>query len=247
MTGKKQEVSKELTLAEDTVEVGQDIQTLPITPMQMISAAVESGKDLAYIEKLMDMERRWKADQAREAYYEALAEFKKVPVQVIKDKQNKQYDSRYASIGNIVNTVNAAMAPFGLNARWDIDQTEGIKVTCILSHTLGHSESVPMTGPPDESGKKNPLQQIKSTITYLKVSTFEAVTGVVSVDAPDDDGNGSGDVISEEQIADLEALITEVGSDKAAFLRYCKVGDLDEILSRKYRIAVQVLEAKRKA
>ena len=65
MTGKKQEVSKELTLAEDTVEVGQDIQTLPITPMQMISAAVESGKDLAYIETLMDMERSWKADKAR--------------------------------------------------------------------------------------------------------------------------------------------------------------------------------------
>ena len=48
-----------------------------------------------------------------------------------------------------------------------------------------------MSGPPDDSGKKNPLQQIKSTITYLEIATFEAVTGIAASDAGDDDGNGT--------------------------------------------------------
>ncbi|KKL54902.1 hypothetical protein LCGC14_2260750, partial [marine sediment metagenome] len=204
--------AKELQLEDHalvpTIEI--DEQGGAVTPMRMLQIAVEKGQDLEKIEKLMELERRWKADQAREAYYVALAEFKKQPIIVTKDKRNDQYGSMYTTIGNLVNTVNAAMAPFGLNARWTIDQAEAITVTCILSHTLGHSESVSMSGPPDESGSKNKLQQIKSTVTYLELSTFQAVTGVVSQDGnTDDDGNASGNTISESEARDLEALITE--------------------------------------
>lgn len=215
-----------------------------ITPMHMLQVAVEAGHDLEKIEKLMELEQRWKADRAREAYYEALSEFKKQDVHVTKDKENKQYGSRYTSIGNLVNTVNAAMAPHGLNARWTIDQKDGIEVTCILSHTLGHSESVTMAGPADTSGSKNQLQQIKSTITYLESSTFQAVTGVVSQDF-DDDGNSAVDTITEDQLANLEALIDETGTDRKRFLQYCKVDKLEHLLASKYKTAVSALEAKR--
>ena len=232
--------SKEVAVSEDHA-----LQDVPITPMHMLQVAVEKGHDLEKIEKLMELERRWKADLAREAYYEALAKFKKKQITVTKDKKNKQYDSMYTTIGNLVNTVNAAMAPFGLNARWSIDQTDGITVTCILSHTLGHSEQVSMSGPPDESGSKNLLQQIKSTVTYLESSTFQAVTGIVSKDTPDDNGDAAAEVITDKQAADLEALITEVGSNKAAFLKYCKVDALENLLAKNYRYAVNALEAKR--
>lgn len=243
--------AKELALeSEETPTQEQALQTISITPMQMINAAVESGKDLAYVERLMELERTWKADKAREAFYVALAEFKKNPVHIIKDKKNAQYGSSYAGIGNIVNTTNATMAPFGLNARWDIQQGDVITVTCILSHTLGHSESVPMSGLPDESGKKNPLQQIKSTITYLKVSTFEAVTGVVSVDYEDDDGNGAGadpiKMIAEKQALDLEAKITETGASKGALLRYYKILQLEDLPASDFNGAIKALEDRQK-
>ncbi len=217
-----------------------------VTPMRMLQIAVEKGHGLDQIEKLMELERRWKADQAREAYYLALAEFKKQPITVTKDKHNKQYDSRYSSIGNFSNTVNAAMAPFGLNARWDIDQSDGIAVTCILSHTLGHSERVSMSGPPDKSGSKNPLQEIKSTITYLELSTLQAVTGVVSQDANlDDDGNGAAETISEEQVADLAALIDEINltpSRKKSFLKWAKISKIEEMPVADYAHACKYLQ-----
>ncbi len=229
---------------EITKHTNQDLQV--VTPMHMLQVAVQKGHDLDKIEKLMELERTWKADQAREAYYVALAEFKKKPITISKDKKNIQYGSRYTSIGNLVNTVNAAMAPFGLNASWDFDQSEGIKVTCILAHTLGHTESVSLCGPPDDSGKKNSLQQIKSTNTYLRKETFEAVTGVVTSDTDDDDGNGAVDTITEKQAADLEALITEIGADREAFLQYCKVKSIDVLPARKFKFALQALEDKRK-
>ena len=217
------------------------------TPMQMLQLAVQEGHDLEKIEKLMELERQWKTDQAREAYLVALTKFKKKRITVTKDKRNDQYGSRYTSIGNLVDTVNSAMAPFGFSANWKVEQGDFITVTCVLTHTLGHSESVSLSGPPDDSGKKNTLQQIKSTLTYLEAATFQAVTGVVSKEANmDDDGNGAVDTITPSQLADLEALLDEVEADRDAFLKYCKVGSLEDLPAEKFKQAVKALEQKRK-
>jgi len=143
----------------------------------------------------LEFYQKVEAEQARKAFLEAKAAFKVNAPVIIKDKQNSQFNgSAYASIGNVVNTVNEVLARHGLDATWDYDQGDRIKVTCILRHVLGHAERVTLTAPPDNSGSKNPLQQIKSTITYLRLSTYEAVTGIATKEgAADDDGNGFSD------------------------------------------------------
>lgn len=162
------------------------------TPSHLLAMAVEQGADLDKLEKLMALQDRWEAGEAKKAFNEAVAAFKKNPPRVSRDKENKQYGSRYSSLANLVNTVNAGLSEHGLSARWDISQEQQISVTCILSHVRGHSERVTLKGPPDTSGAKNSLQQVKSTLTYLKGATFEAVTGVASDEYNlDDDGNGA--------------------------------------------------------
>ena len=223
-----------------------------ITPMELLRVSVDRGDDLARIEKLMDLERSWKADRAKEAFNEALAEFKKVPVIVTKDRENSQYSkpdkkAMYTSLGNLVNTVNAAMAPFGLSASWEVDQSAGSRVTCVLTHTLGHSKSVGLSGPIDNSGSKNPLQQIKSTITYLQAATFQAVTGVVSQDASlDDDGNGSDGpaAISADQATLINDKLNDAGANKAQFLGWLQVETVEAILAKDYERAVAMLDKK---
>ncbi len=219
------------------------------TPMQMIALAVSQGADIEKMKQLMDLRDRFEANEARKAFMEALANFKKNPPKVVKDLENKQYKSRYSSLANLVNTVNAALGAHGLNARWSIEQSEkSIAVTCILSHTLGHSESVTMTGGPDTSGAKNPLQQWKSTLTYLEGATFQAITGIVASDEGDDDGNGASNAatVSDEQIANLQALIEEVSADRAKLLAYLKVESLGQIRADAYTNVIRMLEAKRK-
>jgi len=181
------------------------------TPMQMLAAAVERGVDTEQLEKLMALQERYQANEARKAYFAAVAAFAVSPPVVTKDKTNPQYGSRYSSLENTVNTVSAELSKHGLSARWQIDQSSGIAVTCILSHIAGHSEQVTISGPPDNSGKKNDLQQIKSTLTYLKLATFEAITGTASeIGNLNDDGNAAGkppnpddEPATEEQLAYL--------------------------------------------
>jgi hypothetical protein len=188
-----------------------------LTPMEMLNAAVTRGDSIDKLERLMDLNDRWEKAQAKKAFLEAKAAFKAVAPSILRDKENKQYKSHYASIGNLVNTTNEALSKHGFDASWDYDQTDTtIKCTCTLKHVQGHSESVTLGGPPDVSGAKNPLQQIKSTTTYLRIATFEAVTGIATKDgAADDDGNGAGaatGLVSETQADEILRLIK---NDKA--------------------------------
>lgn len=149
--------------------------------------------DLVKLETLMNLAERWRAAEAKRAYVRAFALFKKNMPDVIKDMLNKQYGSDYSSLANLVNTTSRVLGEYGLHANWRPDQSDGIKITCVITHEDGHSEEVWLKGPPDTSGQKNPLQQIKSTLTYLEGATFQAITGVVARSAcADDDGNGAG-------------------------------------------------------
>jgi enoyl-[acyl-carrier-protein] reductase (NADH) len=118
----------------------------------------------------------------------------------------------------------------------------------VITHEQGHSETTSLSAGADDSGKKNNIQAIASTVSYLERYTFLAATGLTAKDMDDDAVSAEPlETISKDQIADLEALITETGSDKTAFMKYAKVDNLGEILAKNYKFAVQALEQKRKA
>jgi len=153
---------------------------------------------------------------------------------------NLQFGSKYTSIGNMVMTASAALAEFGLSTRWSFDDNSGvIACTCSMSHAMGHTESVTLTGMPDTAGKKNPIQERKSTRTYLKLETFEAVTGLVSVFSNlDDDGNSSGnhvELITEEQATKLHARITDNDLNMDIFLKWAKVDCIENIKAANFK------------
>lgn len=190
------------------------------SPINVMMVAIEKGLDLEKIEKMMELQERFEANEAKKSFVVAMAGFKKVPLVITKDKENKQYNSRYTSIGNIVNTALPAMSSHGLSHKWDICQSELIKVTCVVTHAMGHSESVSMEAPADKSGAKNAIQQIKSTITYLKLATFESIMGVASSDkAADDDGNAYGVAcISEKQAAQITDMMSSKNINHEDFI-----------------------------
>jgi hypothetical protein len=99
---------------------------------------------------------------------------------------------------------------------------------------------------PDESGGKNSIQAIASAVSYLERYTLLAATGL-AVKGMDNDGrtNETRETLSAEQIANIEALISEVGADKRRFFNYCKVSSLEQILACNYSTVVKMLEAKR--
>ncbi len=172
------------------------LQVAPPSPlMGIIAAASTDGNvDADKLMKLLEANERYEQNEARKAYHVAMAAFKANPPKIIKDKDNKQYGSKYASLPNVTDTISSALSEHGLSASWKTNQKENgwPEVTCFITHIYGHSESTALSAPPDDSGAKNAIQKIKSTITYLEQITLLALTGLATYDEVDDDGNGAG-------------------------------------------------------
>jgi hypothetical protein len=177
----------------------QGVHVMPAqqqTPATWVDNAIRQGVPPEHLRMLMDLWKEWKAEMRKEAFAQAVAAFHATNPVVLKDKRNDQYGSYYATIGNLVHSVSQELGRQGLSVSWDPDNTaeEGwVTTTCTLQHAAGHSKTTSIRLPYDVSGKKNPLQEIKSAITYGRSLTFENVLGLAATDEAnvDDDGNGA--------------------------------------------------------
>lgn len=166
-------------------------QVVPATPMQLLQVAVSQNADIDKLKQLMDLQERWEANNARKAYVEAMSAFKAEPTVIIKTKLvNIPGGARFAhaTLAAVVDGVVANLSKFGLSHRWEVSQADGaITVSCVVTHVAGHSERTTMSAPADDSGKKNLVQQIGSTITYLQRYTLMAAMGLAAKDMQDVD------------------------------------------------------------
>lgn len=229
-------------------------------------AALDPNFDVAKLHALIDVKERWDKLEAKKAYDVAMAEFKRNPPQIVKDMHvayaNKgggitEYD--HESIGRVCAAVIPALAAVGITHKWDPEQRDGmVKITCVLTHALGHSERTPLHSGEDHSGGKNDIQAIASAVKYLERYTLLAAIGIAPMDRDDDghlsgkpraDGNGERTApkfITEKQVADLDALIQEVKANKQKFLKHIRVEQLSDLRTDRYSAAVKALEAKRR-
>lgn len=206
------------------------------TPAHLLQMAVSQGANLDQLDKLMQLQEHWEANEARKAFVAAMAAFKSEPLRVIKSKQVSIPGGAkfsHATLADVVDAAVAGMGAHGLSHRWITSQSANeITVTCVVTHALGHSESTSLTCKPDDSGKKNAIQQVASAITYLERYTLQAALGIAASDMQEDDGRGTShqvETLSDEQQAQLQDLIDANGRDKAKFLAWAKVESLQDI------------------
>ncbi|KJS36096.1 MAG: hypothetical protein VR70_14480 [Rhodospirillaceae bacterium BRH_c57] len=226
----------------------------PTTPMQMIAHAVANGAPVETMEKLLALQERWEAGEARKAFVAAMSAFKAKPPEIFRNRavshdRGKSTVFTHATLDNVCDALNVALASHGLSFRWETEQLEQgiIRVTCILTHAAGHSERTALQSTPDTSGSKNHVQAVGSTVTYLQRYTLLAATGI-AVQGQDDDGaQGQKDQpITPEQVASLQAGLDETGADIQGFCKYMRVGALAEITMSGFGRAVAAIDAKRK-
>jgi hypothetical protein len=192
--------------------------TLPAptnSPAAMMLAALDRGIDPERIGKMLELQERWEANEARKAFAADLAAFKGEAIEIIKRKQvdfqNKSGGRtryKHAELFDVIEAVGPALSRHGFSWSFDTKQADRwLDVTCILRHRLGHFETVTLGGPPDESGGKNAIQAIMSTKTYLERHTLKAACGVAEK-GEDDDGAG-GAKRNADWLAAIEETTTE--------------------------------------
>lgn len=210
---------------------GRQIATTDSPYLDMANIALSQGK-VAEMRELMAMHKEWDAHKAAKAFTAAMADFKAEAggITIAKSKRvsfktstgKTEYD--HAELHDITRALVPVMAKYGLSHRWTLKQENNlITVDCVVTHRDGHSESVTMSGPADESGGKNKIQAIASTKSYLERYTFLAATGMATGGEIDNDGRNPVDdieYISEEQEVVLRDLMEAYVPNKKAFGRW---------------------------
>lgn len=172
-----------------------NISTDTQNPASLIALAIEKGKEFEVdkLEKLLDLQERWEAKEAKKSFLDSLAKFQS-EVKEIKKSKTVDYGVgkakyKYAQLSDIDEAIKEPLARNGLTKTFHITEEGGrIHVTCKISHIAGHSEVTTMSGAADQSGSKNAIQASGSTITYLQRYTLIGALGLTTADE-DNDGS----------------------------------------------------------
>lgn len=171
----------------------------------------------------------------------------------IKDMTNPAYKSKYADLASVWDACRKPLTDNGLTVWQDVTtgdgSVNGISVITRLVHSSGQwVEFGPLVVPLS----KHDAHGVGSATSYAKRYSLSAAIGVVA--ELDDDGNaavaskptnGATEYVTEKQVADLRALLDEVGETEDRFVKWARIQTLGKLPTSAYQNAVKKLEAKR--
>ena len=222
----------------------------------LVRLAVDKGVSVEILERLVALQERVSDRAAESAMVNAIAEFqaecpsiRKSKKATIRTRSGISYSYTYASLDDIAQTIRPLLHKHGLSYTWDSTVEGGVMtVTCILRHVEGHSVTATFTAPTDTKADMSGAQRHGAALTYARRQSLVQVLGLTSAD-DDNDAPGAPDVdtevISAEQVADIESLIQEVKASKHKFLEWLSVESLGAIPTARHEEAVAALERKR--
>lgn len=248
-----------VTIDQDTGEVfeGTAVAVAPPThapahipsassPLEaLIERAVFEGANMDAVERLLGLKERVDQANAKKAFDGAIAASKAGIAPIVKNRvvdftgQKGRTHYKFEDLAAIAAAVDPVLSQHGLSYRWRTGQTgQTVRVTCIVSHRDGYFEETSLEAPADNSGNKNGIQGIGSTITFLQRYTLKAALGL-AVSADDDgkaaapQGGNSGPAAPTEltasQVKTLRTLIADTGTDEKRFLATAKAEAIEDV------------------
>lgn len=234
----------------------RDLEQQPASLLEVITrAAKDPDIDVSKMERLVELSRSIKRDEAEAAFNAAMSACQESMRPISADATNPQTRSKYASYGKLDRVLRPIYTRHGFSITFsdgDTTKPEHVRVTALVRHSAGYKETHWKDMPADGKGAKGGDVMTKTHaagaaqqygMRYLLKGIFN-----VAIGEDDTDGNAPDDAprINEDQIANIQALLTEVNANRAQFMRLWKIDSLNQILACNYDTVIQLLQAKRR-
>jgi hypothetical protein len=228
-------------------------------PGALLMKAVEGGMSVEVIERLVALQERAQERNARAAFFEAMTAFRAECPAIPRTRENTQFDvtrngvkvkSRYAALEDIDRIARPVAARHGLAWTWNTAVAGDLMVvSCRVSHVDGHSEETSVTMPTESKAGSSLQQKFGSAQTYGMRYSLVAALGLTTADEDTDGAGRRGEhtvaTASKQEVADMAALVAEVGANLPRFLAFMGVERLEDIPASSVPIAISTLEKKR--
>lgn len=230
--------------------------------MEALTKSLETGKlDPDQLSKVLDAQERILDRQAKMDFAYAMADCQSKMPSILKEEYNDHTKSKFESL----DALNKAIAPVYTEAGFSIsfgtdtcpaptgdESGMWIRITAEVTHRSGHSKGYHYDLPYDLAGAQGTVNKTKihasgSTLTYGRRYLLKLIFNLITSEEVDNDGNDvvGYECITEDQIANVRALLDETDTDEYSICKHCKVESLDLLPTNKLKYVINTLEARR--
>lgn len=225
-----------------------------MTPMAMIDRALTSGASPETLGKLMDLQERWEASQAKKNFEEAMQKAQAEMRPVLMNADNTQTKSRYATYEALDTAIRPIYTRHGFTLSFnmaDCPTPDHVRIVCEVA-CGGHSTFPHIDMPADGKGAKGGDVMTKThatgaAITYGRRYLLGMIFNITTT--KDDDGNSASNPdmalpITADQFIELRDLLEQSGSSEAAMLAYVKAEKTEDLTLAQYARAKNAMVTK---
>ena len=216
----------------------------------IVHVARDPQLDVAKLEALMRMQFEVEKRQAEKEFIEAFARLSSRLPRIKKEggiDLGGKGKIAFARIEDMDKVIRPLLTAEGFTLSFDSSPKEGggLVVSGHLMHSAGHSRTATIPLPLDVGPGRNSLQAVGSTLQYGKRYLTEMLLNLVREGADDDGIKGAMRFATEEEVAELQALIQDTGTDEAKFCNLFNIAHLGEMPFSSVTPAKNMLFAKK--
>jgi hypothetical protein len=142
------------------------------SPVDSATKFLQGGGSPDQLEKMMALQERWEANEARKSFHNSMTEAQKNMPVIPKDKKNSQTNSMYSKHETIVKLAKPVYTGAGFSLMFYQGETkkeDHIRVMCDIRHEKGHMETRFIDLEIDKAGIKG---SVNKTGIHAEGSTF---------------------------------------------------------------------------
>ena len=226
-----------------------------IEERSLLSAIVDVARDpkldVAKLDALLKMQAELEKRQAERAAIEAFAEMSAAMPRVTKKGAidlGRGKPIPFAKWEDMDKVIRPLLAKHGFTLSFDSEAIEGgLLVRGELMHRGGHVRRASMPLPFDTGPGRNQLQARGSTLAYGKRYCAEMLLNIVREGDDDDGTKGGTRFATDDEVAELQTLIKETGTNEERFCNTLNVAHLGELPVTSVAVAKNMLLAKKAA
>lgn len=225
----------------------------------ILKLITDKSISLDRVREVLALRKEVEQESARRAFNVAMAQVKARIPEIIKNAENKDNHSRYATLDAIGAAVDPILADNGISTSFypvPTTRENFVKVECVVSHVEGYERRFEVELPFDTTGlagktNKTQIHGWRSATTYARRTLYEMIFDIKSKKVMvDDDGNAAGAPIiasvteaQVEQIRDLVAssktdapkLLDMYGLESFAEMSLIQFGEIRVLLEQKVK------------